>query len=83
MRAAATALRQQHPARLVIAVPVGAASTCAELAGEADEIVCAATPEPFYGVGEWYDDFSPTSDQEVRTLLAEAASVSAGVSLAG
>lgn len=72
MRAAATALRQQKPARLVIAVPVAAPSTGAEFRSEVDEIVCAATPEPFYAVGFWYEDFSPTSDQEVRDLLAAA-----------
>jgi putative phosphoribosyl transferase len=72
MRAAATALRQQRPARLVVAVPVAAQSTCDEFRREVDEIVCAATPEPFYAVGFWYEDFSPTSDQEVRDLLAAA-----------
>jgi putative phosphoribosyl transferase len=69
MRAAARALRRQHPARLVIAVPVAAAETCEELARSADEIVCAMTPEPFYSVGLWYDDFSQTSDDEVREIL--------------
>ncbi len=72
MRAAVTALRRQDPARIVVAVPVGAADTCVELGREADEVVCARTPEPFYGVGYWYDDFSQTSDAEVRELLAEA-----------
>jgi putative phosphoribosyl transferase len=74
MRAAATALRAQQPARLVVAVPVAAAETCNEFRAEVDEIVCASTPEPFYAVGLWYEDFSQTSDDEVRELLARAAS---------
>jgi putative phosphoribosyl transferase len=73
MRSAARALRQRHPARLVIAVPVASPSTCLDLQDEADEIVCAMTPEPFYGVGQWYEDFSQTSDEEVHDLLARAA----------
>jgi putative phosphoribosyl transferase len=73
MRAAVAALRRQEPARIVVAVPVGAPQTCAELQGEADETVCTWTPEPFYAVGRWYDDFSPTSDQEVHDLLERAA----------
>jgi putative phosphoribosyl transferase len=73
MRAAVMAVRQQQPARLVIAVPVAAASTCADLRAEVDEVVCAETPEPFYAVGLWYHDFSPTTDDEVRNLLQRAA----------
>ncbi|HYE64764.1 MAG TPA: phosphoribosyltransferase [Pyrinomonadaceae bacterium] len=73
MRAAATALRQQHPASIVIAVPVSAPQTCDEFRSEVDDIVCAMTPEPFQGVGRWYDDFSQTTDEEVRDLLARAA----------
>jgi putative phosphoribosyl transferase len=57
---------------VVMAVPVAAESTCAELAGEADVVVCLATPQPFYGVGQWYRDFSQTSDDEVRDLLSRA-----------
>jgi predicted phosphoribosyltransferase len=72
MRAAVAALRRQGPARVVVAVPVGAAETCAELSDEADETVCARTPEPFLAVGMWYEDFSQTSDEEVRELLARA-----------
>jgi putative phosphoribosyl transferase len=72
MRAAAMALRRQNPKRLVVAVPVAAPETCDEFRAEVDEIVCARTPEPFFGVGAWYEDFSQTSDQEVRALLAEA-----------
>ena len=70
MRAAVKALRQQQPARIVVAVPVAAAETCAALQAEADEVVCAITPEPFHAVGRWYEDFSQTTDEEVRDLLA-------------
>jgi putative phosphoribosyl transferase len=73
MRAAVAALRQQGPARIVVAVPVGAPESCEELAGEADEVICARIPEPFYAVGLWYRDFAQTSDEEVRELLAHAA----------
>jgi predicted phosphoribosyltransferase len=72
MRAAARAVRAHEPAGLVIAVPVAAPATCADLASEADEIVCLATPEPFHAVGQWYQDFAQTSDEEVRKLLAAA-----------
>jgi putative phosphoribosyl transferase len=72
MRAAIAALKLQRPARIVVAVPVAAPSTVEELSGEVDEIVCAATPEPFFAVGYWYEDFSQTSDEEVRQLLREA-----------
>lgn len=70
MRAAAAALRAQDPGRLVIAVPVAAPETCDEFRGEVDDVVCALTPEPFRAVGLWYDDFSQTTDEEVRDLLA-------------
>ena len=73
MRAAVMALRQQGPARIVVAVPVGAPSTCDEFRADVDQIVCGFTPEPFYGVGQWYEDFSQTSDEEVRQLLDLAA----------
>ncbi len=73
MAAAATALRAQRPSWLVVAVPVSAAETCEAFRDIVDEIVCAATPEPFYAVGLWYEDFSETSDEEVRELLARAA----------
>ena len=72
MRAAAAAIRSQGPRRLVVAVPVAPAATCRELRGEVDEVICASTPEPFHSVGEWYEDFSPTSDDEVRRLLGAA-----------
>ena len=70
MRAAALALRQQGPARVVVAVPVASREACEEFRGEVDDIVCVATPEPFMGVGRWYEDFSQTTDEEVRSLLA-------------
>jgi predicted phosphoribosyltransferase len=70
MRAAATALRLRRPARIVIAVPAAPPETCDELRREADEVVCAITPDPFFAVGEWYDDFRQTTDDEVRELLA-------------
>lgn len=73
MRAAARALRQMDPARLVVAVPVAAGETCDDLRREVDEVVCAYTPEPFFGVGMWYEDFRQTTDDEVRDLLARSA----------
>jgi predicted phosphoribosyltransferase len=81
MRAAVRAIRDLRPARIVVAVPVGAGETCDELGREADEVVCLRTPVPFAAVGQWYEDFSETSDEEVRSLLAAyaAARVSRGV----
>jgi predicted phosphoribosyltransferase len=72
MLAAVLALRQQQPASIVVAVPVAAKQTCEELRTVADEVVCAVTPDPFYAVGLWYEDFSQTTDEEVRELLARA-----------
>ncbi len=72
MRAAAAAVRQMGPARVIVAVPVGAAETCELLRGEVDEVVCAAMPEDFFSVGAWYEDFSQTTDEEVRELLERA-----------
>lgn len=72
MRAAVQALRSLEPARIVVAVPVAAPETCEALRAEADEVICARTPEPFYAVGLWYEDFSQTSDDEVRELLEHA-----------
>jgi predicted phosphoribosyltransferase len=69
MRAAVTAIRQQEPARIVVAVPVGAPATCAEMSSVADEVVCLLSPDPFVAVGLWYRDFGETSDAEVRELL--------------
>ena len=73
MRAAAASLRLQKPQRIVVAVPVSSPETCDEFRSEVDEIVCAFTPQHFQGVGLWYDDFSQTSDEEVRELLKRAA----------
>jgi putative phosphoribosyl transferase len=69
MRAALAALRQRSPARLVVAVPVGAPSTAEALEAEADEVVCPLRPEPFLAVGQAYADFAPTTDDEVRAAL--------------
>lgn len=73
MRAAAIAVRRQHPSGLVVAVPVAAPATCNEFRDQVDEVICTLTPEPFYAVGYWYEDFAQTSDDEVRDLLARAA----------
>jgi putative phosphoribosyl transferase len=72
MRAAAQAVRARRPARVVIAVPVGAPQTCAELAAVADEVICARMPEPFSAVGQWYLNFEQTDDDEVRELLQKS-----------
>lgn len=72
MRAAALALRQQQPAAIVVAVPVASSQTCDEFRTEVDDVICALTPEPFYAVGLWYEDFDQTTDEEVRELLARA-----------
>jgi putative phosphoribosyl transferase len=79
MRAAAASLRLQKPRRIVVAVPVSSPETCDEFRGEVDEIVCAATPRNFQGVGLWYNDFSQTSDDEVRHLLKRATQQERGV----
>jgi putative phosphoribosyl transferase len=73
MRAAAHAVRQLNPGRIVVAVPVASPETCEGFRDVVDETVCVMTPRPFRAVGLWYDDFSQTSDDEVRRLLAEAA----------
>jgi len=72
MRAAVAALRRQRPARIVVAVPVGAPATCAELKAKADDVVCVHRPEPLYAVGLWYRDFRQTTDTEVHELLERA-----------
>jgi len=69
MKAAIQAVRAQRPSRIIVAVPVGSPDTCRELTGIADEVVCARTPGNFTAVGQWYRDFSETTDQEVRDLL--------------
>jgi putative phosphoribosyl transferase len=72
MRAAIHALRQKQPAALVVAVPVAAAPTCQDLRREADEVICAIAPDVFYAVGLWYQDFSQTTDEQVRDLLSRS-----------
>jgi putative phosphoribosyl transferase len=74
MRAAVQAVRQMQPARIVVAVPVGAPDTCREVADIADEVVCARMPEPFSAVGQWYANFDQTTDREVMDLIHEHAS---------
>src|SRR5580704_969849 len=71
MYAAIEALRQQNPARIVVAVPTASPETCEEMKTKADEVICAITPEPFQAVGRWYQDFSQTTDEEVEALLAQ------------
>jgi putative phosphoribosyl transferase len=75
MHAAIAALRQQQPDRIVVAVPTGSPQTCDALRAEVDDVICAITPEPFHSVGLWYKDFSQTTDDEVRELLARATGV--------
>jgi putative phosphoribosyl transferase len=73
MRAAVKALRQNGAAKIVVAVPVGPPDTCRELEEQADETICLWTPEFFQAVGQYYEDFSQTSDEDVRELLSRAA----------
>lgn len=73
MRAAVSALRRLDPARIVVGVPTGAAETCADVGRMVDEIECLETPAPFHAVGAWYEDFSQTTDDEIRELLERAA----------
>jgi predicted phosphoribosyltransferase len=73
MHAAIKAMRALQPARIVVAVPAAAPETCSELRAEVDDVICAVTPVPFHAVGLWYEDFSQTNDDEVRELLARAA----------
>lgn len=72
MLAAVLALREHQPAKIVVAVPTASPDTCEEFQDHVDEIICAVTPEPFYAVGLWYQDFSQTTDDEVRKLLTRA-----------
>lgn len=72
MQAAVEAVRTHRPSRIVVAVPTAAASTCQEFARQVDEAVCLMTPEPFQAVGLWYEDFSQTTDDEIRALLERA-----------
>lgn len=72
MLAAVRSVRAQQPRRIVVAVPVASSSACEDIREDVDQIVCVVTPEPFLAVGAWYDDFSQTSDSEVRSLLAQS-----------
>src|SRR5262249_51572139 len=72
MRAAVKALRQSGAAKIIVAVPVGPPDTCDELAKEADDAICLSTPPFFQAVGQYYEDFSQTSDDDVRELLTRA-----------
>jgi putative phosphoribosyl transferase len=72
MRAAVTALRQRGAAKIVVAVPVGAPETCQEIQLEVDDLICGIAPPYFHAVGQFYTDFSQTTDEEVRELLAQA-----------
>jgi putative phosphoribosyl transferase len=73
MRAAVKALRQSGAAKIIVAVPVGPPDTCREIEEQADETICLSTPAFFQAVGQYYEDFSQTSDEDVRQLLARAA----------
>lgn len=72
MQAAIMGLRARDPARIVVAVPTAPVETCEAFKALVDEMICATTPEPFYGVGQWYEDFSQVTDEEVQTLLEQA-----------
>ncbi len=72
MRVAVRALRQMRPARIVVAVPVAPPDTVRCLGREVDELICPATPEPYFAVGQWYEDFTQTTDEEIRDLLTRA-----------
>ena len=71
IRSAIVSLRDAGAARIVVAVPVGTTSACRKIRQEADDLVCLYTPEPFFGVGQWYDNFIQTTDEEVLTLLGQ------------
>jgi len=73
MRAAVIAVRHQSPAKVVVAVPVGAAEACEQLSELADDVVCPYRPEPFFAIGRFYDDFAQTTDADVEALLEQAA----------
>ncbi len=77
MHAAVEALKTKHPAKLVIAVPTASPDICRFFKGIVDEMICAATPKPFYAIGAWYEDFSQTTDEEVCKLLEKAQSLPA------
>ncbi len=71
MRAAVAALRQHKPKQIIVAAPTSAPDTFKQLQGEVDEVICLATPEPYIAVGVWYEHFPQTSDEEVKSLLAQ------------
>jgi putative phosphoribosyl transferase len=71
VRVAIRILKSQHPERLILAVPVAPPDTCEALKSEVDEVICLATPEPFRAIGCWYQDFTPTTDEDVRRLLSQ------------
>jgi len=73
MRVAVIAVRQKLPARVIVAVPVAARDACREMKQQADDVVCVQTPFHFEGVGQWYEDFEQTTDEEVRALLEQRA----------
>ena len=83
MRAATIAIKQLSASRCVIAVPVGAPDACGDLQDEADEVVCAIMPSPFYAVGQFYRDFSQTTDDEVRELMMQAVPIPDDQQLSG
>ena len=72
MIVAIQALQQKHPAEIIVAVPVGTSEACSAIREHATETICYETPEPFGGVGAWYEDFSQVTDGEVRALLEKA-----------
>ncbi len=76
MRTAIAVVREQQARRIVVAIPVVPPSTCEELRTEVDEVICLTTPEPMYAIGLWYEDFSQTTDTEVRNLLARWSAIS-------
>jgi len=78
MRAAVKALRERGAAKIIVAVPVGPPDTCDEIAQKADEAICLSTPPLFQAVGQYYEDFSQTSDDDVRELLSQAAQERSG-----
>jgi predicted phosphoribosyltransferase len=77
MRVAVLALKRKRPAQIVVAVPVAAPTTCAAFEPEVDQVICAVTSEAFHSVGQWYEDFTQTSDEMVRDLLRRSASLPA------
>ena len=77
MRAAIAVLKQEQPQSIIVAIPVAPRAACDELKAEVDKVICLATPEPFYAIGLWYEDFSQTTDEEVRRLLESTSNYTA------